>query len=285
MNRTVNLKGLLVDLSVARVMGILNITPDSFFAGSRVDGDTLGAQAARMVGEGADFLDVGGYSSRPGASEVSEAEELARVVPAIEFLAREFPAVPVSVDTFRARVAEEALRAGACMVNDISGGADADMPSVVARQGAAYVLMHRRGTPQTMQQLTHYENLLAEVMEYFYTHLATLEAAGVTDIIIDPGFGFAKTAEQNFLLLKHLEYFEALGRPLLAGLSRKSMVWRTLGITPDEALPGTVALQMVALQKGVSMLRVHDVREAKQDITLHQQLMLAHGNNAVNKGV
>jgi dihydropteroate synthase len=136
-----------------------------------------------------------------------------------------------------------------------------------------------------MQQLTHYENLLAEVMEYFYTHLATLEAAGVTDIIIDPGFGFAKTAEQNFLLLKHLEYFEALGRPLLAGLSRKSMVWRTLGITPDEALPGTVALQMVALQKGVSMLRVHDVREAKQDITLHQQLMLAHGNNAVNKGV
>ncbi|GIL23765.1 MAG: dihydropteroate synthase [Bacteroidota bacterium] len=271
-NKTLNVNGRLMNLATPKVMGILNVTPDSFYAGSRAtDLTEILLRAETMIAEGADIIDVGGYSSRPGATDISEAEELQRVVPVLEALRNKFPQIVLSIDTFRSKVAQAALLAGANLINDITGGSDPNMYPV-ARGKAPYVLMHMRGTPQTMNQLTQYEDLLREMIEYFHVRIEMLKQAGVTDVIIDPGFGFAKTAEQNFQILQHLERFHILEKPLLIGLSRKSMIWRTLQTTPDHALNGTSVLNTIALQKGASILRVHDVKAAREVITLTSQL-------------
>ena len=254
-------------------MGILNITPDSFYAHSRVgtEDDVL-RRAEQQVREGAFFLDIGGYSSRPDAEDIDEEAELQRVVPAIEAVSREFPEVYISVDTFRARVAREAVGAGAHVINDISGGQlDEAMFDTVAGLGVPYILMHMRGTPQSMKNLTEYENLLTELGFYFQDRVKQLRALGVKDIILDPGFGFAKTVAQNFEILRNLHYFIGIGEPILVGVSRKSMVWRTLDISPEEALNGTTVLNTLAVQQGASILRVHDVRQAIETITLVKQ--------------
>lgn len=273
-NKTLNLGGRLIDLRVPKIMGILNITPDSFYDGSRFTIETEILEGAeKMLQEGATILDVGGYSSRPGAEDISVTEELKRVTEAIRAILRRFPEALLSVDTFRSDVAAAAVQEGAVMVNDISGGSlDETMLKTVAGLNVPYVLMHLRGTPQTMTQHTQYENLVKDITDYFHQKTAQLQAFGIRDIIIDPGFGFAKTPAQNFELLNHLEYFGILGKPVLAGLSRKSMIWRTLALKPEEALNGTTALNTVALLKGASILRVHDVKEAQQVIQLLQEV-------------
>lgn len=251
-------------------MGILNVTPDSFYDGGRYTQEhSFLRQAEKMIAEGADFIDVGGYSTRPGATEISVKEELARVIPVINSIKKEFPSASISIDTFRASVAKAAVEEGAEMINDISAGElDTSMIDTVAGLQVPYVAMHMRGTPQTMSQLTIYENLLMEMLEYFHRKVYQLKTAGIKDIIIDPGFGFAKTVDQNFELLTHLERLHILEKPLLVGLSRKSMIWRTLKITSEASLNGTTALNTLALLKGASILRVHDVKEAKEVIHL-----------------
>ncbi len=256
-------------------MGIINVTPDSFFAGSRHEAEANQLrQVEKMLGEGADFIDVGGYSSRPGAVDVSQEEELNRVIPAIRAILKEFPSSIISVDTFRATVAEQALQAGAAMVNDISGGElDPSMIATVARWKVPYIAMHMRGTPQTMASHTNYENLLKDMVFYFQHRLKHFAEAGLHDVIIDPGFGFAKTVDQNFELLNNLSYLRILGKPILAGLSRKSMIWRTLQTSSENALNGTTALHAFALLKGASILRVHDVKEAVETVKLLNKLL------------
>jgi dihydropteroate synthase len=273
-NKTLNIGGKLIDLSRPKVMGILNVTPDSFYDGGRFMGERdIILQAEKMLLHGATFIDVGGYSSRPGASEISVEDELGRSVSAIKILRRNFSEAIITIDTFRSEVAQAAVEAGAAMVNDISGGElDPKMFDVIAQLKVPYVVMHMRGTPKTMTQQTDYENLLKDIIDYFHSKLHTLNTRDVHDVIIDPGFGFAKTREQNFELLNHLNYLNVLGRPMLVGLSRKSMVWKTLNITPDEALNGTTSLNTIALLKGVSILRVHDVKEAIEVIELNTQL-------------
>jgi dihydropteroate synthase len=273
-NITWNLKGRLYRLDQPRVMGILNVTPDSFFAGSRLTSEPdVMERAAQMIEEGADMLDVGGYSTRPGAAPVEEAEEVRRVLPAIEQLSKKFPDIPISIDTFRSTIAKKAVEAGATIVNDVSGGElDPRMWDVVAKLGVPYILMHMRGTPETMNSLAHYENLVKEIIDYFHGKIARLRDLGMRDIVLDPGFGFAKNVSHNFELLDKLSNFQILGLPILVGLSRKSMIWRTLAIEPEEALNGTTALHMAALLQGVSILRVHDVKEARECIRLFIQL-------------
>lgn len=259
------------------VMGILNITPDSFFSGSRVpDVNNLLTRAEKMLAEGADFLDVGGYSSRPGAAHITETEELQRVVPAVEALVREFPEAFISIDTFRAPVARAALQAGAALVNDISAGRlDPTMRATVAHHQVPFIAMHMRGTPQDMQQQAHYENLLFELVDYFQRTVTECYQAGIKDVIVDPGFGFAKTVAHNFELLANLERLHVLDMPILVGVSRKSMIWRTLDTDAAGALNGTTALHMVALQQGADILRVHEVKEATEAVTLFQQIKQA----------
>ncbi len=268
--RTLNLKGQLIDLRTPAVMGILNITPDSFYGGSRVEGtDAVVQKAGEMLAQGATFLDVGGYSSRPGAAHISAEDERARVVPAIEAVQKAFPEALISVDTFRAEVARAAVEAGACMVNDISGGAlDEAMFGTIASLQIPYVLMHMRGTPQTMTSLTQYGNLLPEMFAYFQQKIFRLRQLGVKDIILDPGFGFAKTPDQNYQLLRNWNYFNPLGLPVLAGLSRKSMIYKKLQISVEDALNGTTVLNTIALMKGAAILRVHDVKEATEAVKL-----------------
>lgn len=254
-------------------MGILNVTPDSFYADSRTpEVNAIGRRVERMLTEGVDIIDVGGYSSRSGAGEVSAAEEVRRVCRGIEAVRRLSADIPVSVDTFRADVAEAAVAAGANIINDISGGtADEAMFATVARLKTPYVLMHMRGTPQTMQQLTGYTDVTADVIAELSGPLHRLQLMGVADVIIDPGFGFAKTTEQNYELMRNLTAIESmLGRPVLVGISRKSMITRIAGCTPAEALPGTIALDTFAAMAGASILRVHDVGAARQalDVTL-----------------
>lgn len=260
----------LLSLAKPRVMGILNVTPDSFYGGSRLAAvDEALRKAEQMLSEGADFLDVGGYSTRPGAADVPQAEEIERIRPVIAALAKRFPQAVISVDTFRAEIARIAVQEGAHMVNDVSGGqADANMFALVGKLQVPYVLMHMRGTPQTMQQLTKYEDILTELMFFFGERILQLQQHGCHDVIIDPGFGFAKTVEQNHYLLHNLSVFRPLGKPLLAGISRKSMIWKKLGISPEEALNGTTALHTVALLQGVQILRVHDVKPAVEIIRL-----------------
>jgi len=255
-------------------MGILNVTPDSFYADSRITTEKeLLDRASQMREEGAHFFDIGGYSTRPGAPPIDEKEEASRVVPFIGALTRHFPGTPISIDTFRASVARQAIEAGAAMINDVTGGeGDPDMMATVASLDVPYVLMHMRGTPETMASLTGYDNLLKEISQYFQERLSRLRSLGVKDVILDPGFGFAKNADQNFELLQHLSWFRTtFGLPILVGLSRKSMIWRTLHTTPEHALNGTTGLHMLALQQSASLLRVHDVKEAVECIALYQR--------------
>lgn len=272
--KTINCKGQLVDLSTPRVMGILNVTPDSFYSGNRFNSDKeVLRQAEKLLEEGADFIDVGGYSSRPDAADVTLTEELQRVIPAVELILKNFPNALLSIDTFRSAIAQEAIEAGAALVNDISAGRlDPAMLSTVGRLQVPYIMMHMRGTPQTMQQHTDYENLLETVIYYFTERMAAARKEGIHDLIIDPGYGFAKTVEQNFELLKQSDLLLSLESPILVGLSRKSMIYKSLSITPQEALNGTTVLHTVALQKGASILRVHDVKEAVECVRLRQQL-------------
>ncbi|GAA4306550.1 dihydropteroate synthase [Nibribacter koreensis] len=252
-------------------MGILNATPDSFYANSRVSNlDMTVAKAGQMLADGATFLDIGGYSTRPGAPEVSAQEELDRVIPVIEAVAQAYPEALISVDTFRAKVAQEAVKNGAHLINDVSGGTlDEGMFETVGRLGVPYVLMHMRGTPQTMASLTEYPNgLIEELIAYYTEKVAALRALGVKDILLDPGFGFAKTLDQNYFLLKHLRELEMLELPLLIGLSRKGMIYKPLQVEPAEALTGTIVANTLALLNGADIMRVHDVKEAVQTIQL-----------------
>jgi dihydropteroate synthase len=245
-------------------MGIINITPDSFYEGSRVSSVSQVLQKAeQMMKEGAAILDIGGQSTRPGAAGLSEAEELDRVLPVIESLHVNFPEAVISIDTYRSKTAQEAVAAGAGMVNDISGGDfDAMMIPAVASMKVPFVCMHVKGSPETMHQAPAYENITREILDHFIAKLGQLKKAGIYDIIIDPGFGFSKSVEHNFRLLKEMAVLSMLGKPILAGLSRKSTVYRTLGITSEEALNGTTVLNTIALLNGANILRVHDVKEA-----------------------
>ena len=269
-----NINGNLVSLDEPQVMGILNITPDSFYSGSRVNQETaIIKRAEEMVAEGAFILDIGGYSTRPGAEDISEAEEIKRVTEAIQLIRASFPDTLISIDTFRAVVAREAVNCGANIINDVSGGnLDKNMFATVADLQVPYVLMHMRGTPQTMKTLNQYDNLLVDIGKELAEKCDRLKQTGVADLIIDPGFGFAKSIAQNYELLRNLGYLLRLGYPLLAGISRKSLIYKTLGIEPEEALNGTTALNMVALQNGASLLRVHDVKEAMETIKLYKAL-------------
>jgi len=269
-NSSLNLGGKLFTMSQPQVMGILNSTPDSFYAGSRLSlTDNYLSVAEKMILDGLSMLDIGGYSSRPGAENISPAEELNRVVPVISSLRKTFPEIILSVDTFRAEVAQAAVEHGADMINDISGGSlDDQMFETVAKLGCPYILMHMRGTPQTMQTVTHYDHLFGEMMVYFSERIQILRSMGVKDIIIDPGFGFAKTAQQSLELVKRLADFHVLGCPILGGVSRKSMIYKTLNTTAEEALNGTTVLNTLLLTQGVSILRVHDVKEAVQVVKL-----------------
>jgi dihydropteroate synthase len=255
------------------VMGIVNVTADSFFSGSRVALHDAVHVAGQMLEQGAAIIDIGGQSTRPGADLISEEEELARTVPAIQAIAKAFPEAVISVDTFRATVAERALQAGASVVNDVSGTTlDNRMMDVLAQYRPAYVLMHMRGTPQSMQQQTDYDDVTAHVLHWLSQKLLELRLAGVHDVAVDPGFGFAKTPEQGFALLRQLHQFRVLNKPVMAGISRKSMVYKTLGATADEALNGTTALHMAALISGAGILRVHDVKPAREAIALYMKM-------------
>jgi dihydropteroate synthase len=280
-NKTLNLRGRIMDLSIPKVMGILNITPDSFYDGGRfLSVDQAVTKCGEMLEEGAEMIDVGGYSTRPGAIDVSEQEELDRVIPVIEKIVQHFPETIISIDTFRSSVAKLAVSAGASMVNDVSGGnLDGNMFPTVASLGVPYILMHSRGTPQTMASLTQYNNLLTDIAFDLSKKLNQLHSLGVKDIIIDPGFGFAKTIDQNFELLGNLGYFRILEKPLLIGLSRKSMIWKTLAINSKEALNGTTTLNTIALIKGASILRVHDVKEAVECVKLVSRTLQGQPNN------
>ena len=271
---TINCKGQLVDLSSPKVMGILNVTPDSFFDGGKYkDENSILNQVDTMINEGATFIDIGGYSSRPGADFVSEAEELNRVVPIVELILKQFPETLISIDTFRSEVAEQSISAGAALINDISAGKlDVNMLPTIGKLAVPYIMMHMKGNPKTMQQLTTYDDLVKDVIAYFAERISKAHAEKINDIIIDPGFGFAKTRKQNFQLLNDFELLQMLDKPILAGVSRKSMIYKTLNTTSDQALNGTTALHMVALQKGAKILRVHDVKEATECVTLFNQL-------------
>lgn len=273
-NHTINIKGEILDLSQPRVMGIINITPDSFFSGSRKNSiKEVLKTAEKMLLDGATFLDVGGYSSRPGAKDISESEELTRIMGPIKAIVKEFPNAIISIDTFRSKIAREGVNAGAKMINDISAGnLDERMLKTIVELNVPYIAMHMRGTPQTMIQMANYDDVLKEVVEYFSNVILNCNDLGIKDVIIDPGFGFSKSADQSFRLLKDLEYFRWLERPLLVGVSRKSMIYRTLDVTAEEALNGTSVLNTLALFRGASILRVHDVKEAIETVKLVDQL-------------
>lgn len=272
----INCKGRLVDLSSPKVMGILNATPDSFYDGGRYKNEAeLLHQAERMLAEGADFIDVGAYSSKPNAEFVTEEEELQRAVPVVELVLKNFPDALISVDTFRAKVAEETVGAGAAIVNDISAGLlDDKMLETVGKLRVPYIMMHMRGTPQTMIKLTQYNDVVKEMLYYFSERIAAARKADINDIIIDPGFGFAKTLQQNYEILGKLELFSIAGLPLLAGISRKSMIYKLLNITPQESLNGTTVLNTLALSKGATILRVHDVKEAVEAVKIMMNFKL-----------
>jgi len=264
-----------VYLDKPRIMGILNVTPDSFFQGSQVKTEKeLLSKAALMIEEGADILDIGGYSTRPGASEISADEEEQRLIPAISAISNQFPDIIISADTYRSSLAKKSIEAGAHMINDISGGTmDPDMFQTVGKLRVPYILMHMRGTPDTMQNLTQYDNILKEMVVYFKERMDALHQAGVNDVIIDPGFGFAKTIDQNYEILRNLAYFKTLNSPILVGLSRKSMIYKSLETGPEDALNGTTVLNTIALLNQASILRVHDVKAAKEAVTLIQKVL------------
>lgn len=271
----INTGGRLLDLASPRVMGVINVTEDSFYSGSRYTGEGEIVEAAgRMLEEGADIIDIGGCSTRPGAPEVSEELERERVCRAVKLILERYPDACISVDTYRSSVAEAAVSdSGAAIINDISGGEmDPGMFPLVIRLNVPYIMMHMQGTPRTMQNNPQYNDVVEDILFWFSLRIARLREGGVKDIILDPGFGFGKSAEHNFEMLRRFSEFRIAGLPLMAGLSRKSMIWRTLNVTPDEALMGTAALNMAALMNGASVLRVHDVREAREVITLFEKI-------------
>ncbi|WP_179374386.1 dihydropteroate synthase [Winogradskyella wichelsiae] len=270
----INCKGKLIDLATPKVMGILNVTPDSFFDGGKYkDESKILIQVETMLKAGATFIDLGGYSSRPNAEDVTKTEELKRVIPVIQLILKHFPETLMSIDTFRSGVAQQSIEAGAALVNDISAGQlDKNMLSTVGKLGVPYIMMHMKGNPKTMQEHTNYNDLVKEVISYFAERISAAHHEKIKDIIIDPGFGFAKTIEQNFELLNQLELLQLTDQPILAGISRKSMIYKTLNSTSQNALNGTTALHMVALQKGSKILRVHDVKEAMECVMLYKQL-------------
>jgi len=271
---TINCKGQLIDLSSPKVMGILNVTPDSFYDGGfhKSDKDIL-LHVNKMLQEGATFIDIGAYSSKPNAEYVSETDELKRILPIVELILKEFPDALLSIDTFRSQIAKSCIEAGAALVNDISAGKlDQNMMHIIANLHVPYIMMHMRGTPQTMQQQITYQHLTKDIIFYFSEQISKAKKLGIVDMVIDPGFGFAKTREQNFELLNHLELLKILDKPILVGVSRKSMIYRTLETNPSEALNGTSVLNTIALQKGASILRVHDVKEAVECVKLIESL-------------
>ncbi len=271
---TINCKGQLIDVSSPKIMGILNITPDSFYDGGtyKNEKDVL-LQVEKMLNEGATFIDLGAYSSKPNAEHISEDEELKRILPIVHLILKTFPETLLSIDTFRSHVAKQCIEAGAAIINDISAGKlDGNMLQTVADLHVPYIMMHMQGTPQTMLKQTDYNNVIKEVLFYFSERLAAAKKLGIVDVIVDPGFGFAKTREQGFELLNHLELFKMLDKPILVGVSRKSMIYKTLETTPNEALNGTTVLNTFALLKGTSILRVHDVKEAMECIKLVEAL-------------
>lgn len=270
---TINCKGRLVDLSHPKVMGILNLTPNSFYDGGKFkDEKSILVQVEKMLSEGATFIDVGAYSSKPNAEFVTELEEESRLLPILELIVKEFPETLLSVDTYRSAIAKKAVEKGACMINDISAGSlDEKMFETIASLQVPYIMMHMKGTPQTMQSLAQYQNIIKEMLFYFSEKVATARSYGINDLIIDPGFGFAKTLEQNFEVLNNLELFQMLELPILVGVSRKSMIYKTLETSAENALNGTTVLNTIALQKGAKILRVHDVKQAVECVKLVQR--------------
>lgn len=273
---TINCKQSLIDFSVPKVMGIVNITPDSFYDGGKSTSEAaILKQVEKMLKDGATFIDVGGYSSRPNAEDISVQEEIDRAIPAIKLILSHFPDTLISIDTFRSEVARTAVESGAAMVNDISGGdLDSKMIQTVAELQVPYIIMHMRGTPKTMTQLTDYDNITTEVIYDLSAKIREARAAGINDIIVDPGFGFAKTPRQSFELLKNLKLLQTLEAPILSGVSRKSFIYKTLQITPQEALNGTTVMNTIAILNGSAILRVHDVKEATECIKLLQNLAM-----------
>ncbi|TRW23035.1 dihydropteroate synthase [Flavobacterium zepuense] len=271
----INCKGRLINLSAPKVMGILNCTPDSFFDGGKYrDEAQLLNQAEKMLADGTDFIDIGAYSSKPNAEFVSEEEEVKRVVPVVELILKHFPEALLSIDTFRAKVAEACINSGAAIINDIAAGLlDDAMLQTVGRLKVPYIMMHMQGNPQTMVKLTQYDDIVQEMLFYFSERIAAARSHGIEDIIIDPGFGFAKTLSQNYEVLNKLELFQMIKLPLLSGVSRKSMIYKLLGNTPQEALNGTTALNTISLMKGAKILRVHDVKEAVEAVTIYEKMI------------
>jgi dihydropteroate synthase len=271
---TINCKGQLVDLTLPKVMGILNVTPNSFFDGGRYNNDSeILSQVEKMLLNGATFIDIGAYSSKPSAEFVSEEEELQRIVPIVQLILEHFPETLISIDTFRSEVAKACIENGAAIINDISAGIlDDKMLEMIAKYNVPYIMMHMRGTPQTMQTMTNYDNIIKEILFYFSERIAQARSLGINDLIVDPGFGFAKTLEQNYEVLQKMELFQMLELPLLTGVSRKSMIYKTLHSSAEEALNGTTVLNTIALTKGAKILRVHDVREAIECVTLFNKI-------------
>ncbi len=273
-NKSINIKGNRLILDEPIIMGILNVTPDSFFdGGAYLSEESIVKRVNTMEYEGAKIIDIGGYSTRPEAVEISEEEELLRVLPIIKLIHSNFPDIPISIDTFRSKVAEKAIEVGAHMINDISGGSlDEKMFDCVARLKVPYVLTHIKGTPQNMQENPIYDNVVEEVLHYFEEKVNQLNALGISNIVLDPGFGFGKTVEHNYELLNNLDTFKSFSLPIMAGISRKSMINKVINSTPDDALNGTTSLNTIALMKGANILRVHDVKEANETIKLVQKL-------------
>jgi dihydropteroate synthase len=271
---TIRCKGQLIDLATPKVMGILNVTPNSFFDGGKYKNDSeILSRVEKMLINGATFIDIGAYSSKPSAEFVSEEEELQRIVPIVQLILDHLPETLISIDTFRSEVAKACIENGAAIINDISAGIlDDKMLETIAKYNVPYIMMHMRGTPQTMQTLTNYDNIVKEILFYFSERIAQARSLGINDLIVDPGFGFAKTLEQNYEVLQKMEFFEMLELPLLAGFSRKSMIYKTLHSSADEALNGTTVLNTIALTKGAKILRVHDVKEAMECVTLFNKI-------------
>lgn len=271
---TLNIRGTPVNIEKPVVMGIINLTPDSFYKSSRAESiKAIIEKAGQMLEEGATFLDIGAFSTRPGAQQVSEAEELARLLPAIKEITNHFPEAYISIDTFRVDIASKTIDAGASLINDISAGSDPAMFNLIKDRQVPYIIMHMRGPVTRMMENTTYDNLLEEIQQYFREKLISLRELNIMDVIVDPGLGFSKTLDQNYEILKNLAYFEALGAPLMVGVSRKSMIYNLLEITPDEALIGTSVANFAALEKGARILRVHDVKEAIETIKIYNKLI------------